>query len=205
MDDFLNPKPYLGYQFETKVAEMKCQGTLINTEENDIRIRCSNFLIALIKLKQRLSENFKILKDMSYFSVNFMLQPVKDASAICNVMKFLGINEDTISKADYQLQKINLVDWVNKINTEKFWSEVGDCKDASGSNPFLELYQCAISVLILPHSNAETERVLGYMNYVKSKLRNSMSLKVLNAILTIKFGLIRVGSVVRLMVYHPMY
>ena len=32
------------------------------------------------------------------------------------------------------------------------------------------------------------------MNYIKSKLRNSMSLKVLNAILTIKFGLIRVGK-----------
>ena len=139
VDDFLNPKPYLGHQFETKVAEMKSQGTLINTEENDIRIRCSNFLIALIKLKQRLSENIKILKDMSYFSVNYMLQPVKDASAICNVMKFLGINEDTTSKADYQLQKINLVDLVSKMNTEKFWSEVGDCKDASGSNPFLEL------------------------------------------------------------------
>ena len=52
VDDFLNP---LGCQFKTKVAEMKSQGTLINTEENDIRIRCSNFLIALIKqLKQRL-------------------------------------------------------------------------------------------------------------------------------------------------------
>ena len=32
------------------------------------------------------------------------------------------------------------------------------------------------------------------MNYVKSKLRNSMSLKLLNAILTIKFGLIRAGK-----------
>ena len=41
-------------------------------------------------------------------------------------MKFLGINEDTVAKADYQLQKINLVDWINKTNTEKFWSEVGD-------------------------------------------------------------------------------
>ena len=76
VDDFLNPKPYLGYQFETKVAEMKSQGTFINTEENDIQIRCSNFLIALIKqLKQRLPENIKILKDMSYFLVNYMLLP----------------------------------------------------------------------------------------------------------------------------------
>ena len=78
-----------------------------------------------------------------------MLQPIKDASAIYNVIKFLGINDDTVAKADYQLQKINLVDWINKTNTEKFWSEVGDYKDALGSNPFLKLYQCAIFVLIL--------------------------------------------------------
>ena len=63
---------------------------------------------------------------MSYFSVNYMLHPVKDSSAICNVMKFLGINEDTVAKADYQLQKINLVDWITKINTENFWSEVSE-------------------------------------------------------------------------------
>ena len=142
VDDFLDIKPYLGYRFETKVAEMKSYDTLTNIEENEIRIKCSNFLLSLLKqLKQRLPENIKILKDMSYFSVNYMLQPVKD-SAICNVMKFLGINEDTVPKADYQLLKINLVDWINKTNTKKFWSKVGDYKDASGSNPFLELYQC---------------------------------------------------------------
>ena len=48
VDDFLNLKPYLGFQFETKVAEMKSQG-IINTEENDIRIRCSNFFESLNK------------------------------------------------------------------------------------------------------------------------------------------------------------
>ena len=36
VDDFLHPKPYLGYCFETNVAEMKSQGTLTNIEENDI-------------------------------------------------------------------------------------------------------------------------------------------------------------------------
>ena len=134
-------------------------------------------MIAIIKQLKQTVKKYQDIESMSYFSVNYMLQPVKDASAICNVMKFLSINEDTISKADYQLQKINLVDWVNKMNTEKFWSEVGDYKDASGLNPFLELYQCAISVLILPHLNAEIERVFSCMNYVKSKLKNSISLK----------------------------
>ena len=60
---------------------------------------------------------------------------------------------------------------VHKDNTEAFWSEVGEYKDASGCNPFLELFQCAISALILPHSNAEIERVFSAMNYVKSKTK----------------------------------
>ena len=63
MDNFLHPKPCIGYQFETKVAEMRSQDTLTNNEENDIQIRCSNFLLALLKqLKLRLHENIKILK-----------------------------------------------------------------------------------------------------------------------------------------------
>ena len=43
IDDFLHPKLYLEYQFETKVTEMKFPGTLTNTDENNIQIKCSHF------------------------------------------------------------------------------------------------------------------------------------------------------------------
>ena len=100
---------------------MKSQGTLTNIEENDFRINVLIFLLALLRqLKQRLQENMKILKDLSYFSANYVLQSVKDASTICNVMKFLGINENTVAKADYQLQKINLVDGSTKRTQKSF-------------------------------------------------------------------------------------
>ena len=69
MDDFLNPKPYLGYQFETKVAEMKSQSTFINTEENDIRIRCSNFLIALSTLYPLRDSGFDLLVRRSFYRI----------------------------------------------------------------------------------------------------------------------------------------
>ena len=49
------------------------------------------------------------------------------------------------------------------------------------------------TALILSYSNADIETVFSPMNYVKSKLINKMKLLVLNAILTMKFGLIRVG------------
>lgn len=192
IEEYLDPKPYLGYRFELKIQELKELKKLTNTDKTCIRETCCDFLLTLYKqLKQRLPDNIKVLQNVSCFSVNNMLQPVKDKPAICEVMKFLGASDHSLSQAEYQLSKINLVDWVHKDNTEAFWGEVGEYKDASGLNPFLELFQGAISALILPHSNAEIERIFSAMNYVKSKPRNRMSLKLLNAILTVKFGLIR--------------
>ena len=120
-----------------------------------------------------------------------MLQPTKDISSICEVMKYLGAAQETIAKAEYQLAKINLVDWNNKLDTDSFWKEVLQFKDTSGSNPFEDISKCAISALILPHSNADIERVFSSMNYIKSKLRNKIKLDLLNAILMVKFSLLR--------------
>lgn len=51
-----------------------------------------------------------------------------------------------------------------------------------------------MSLLSLTHSNAEIERVCSQMNVVKTKLRNCLSVKTLNAILYIRFGLKRAGT-----------
>ena len=120
-----------------------------------------------------------------------MLQPVKDIPAFCNVMKYLGTSDSTIASAEYQLNKINLIDWPNKENTEAFWGEVKLYKDAAGNNHFEELLNLAISSLVIPHSNADIERFFNSMNIVKSKLRNSMKLELLHAILTVRFALLR--------------
>jgi hypothetical protein len=57
-------------------------------------------------------------------------------------------------------------------------------KDSQGINIFAELTYTAISMLTLPHSNAEIERLFSQMNVVKNKLRNRL-------ILTIRSGLKR--------------
>lgn len=144
----------------------------------------------------------EILRKISLFSVSCMLQPIKDVPAICEIMTFLGASENSLSQAKYQLSNINLVNWTNKKDTEAFLSEVGDCKDASGSNPFAKLFQCAVSALTLPHSNADVERLFSAMNYINWKTRNKMKLKLLNTILTEKFELIRKESVVQPINFH---
>lgn len=75
-----------------------------------------------------------------------------------------------------------------------FWTEVHQFKDAAGSNPFKELSMAAVSVLSLPHSNAEIERVFSQMGVVKTKLRNRMSLETLNSILYVRYGLKLAGE-----------
>lgn len=195
IEDYLDSKPYLGYLFETKINDLRTKHLLSQSEENMLRNRCRNFLLSLFKqLKQRLPENLTILKNVSLFSVTNILQPVKDITKYCEVIKYLGASDKVLTEAEYQLGKINLVDWKNKTDTEAFWSEVKDFKDASGENPFSELFECAISAITLPHSNADIERVFSTMNYVKSKLRNKMKMNLLHSLLTIKFGLIRLGK-----------
>ena len=157
-----------------------------------MRKTCQRFLSALFKqLQQRLPNNIATLKNISLFSVNNVLQPIKDIPAFCNVMKYLDASDSTIASAKYQLNKINLIDWQNKENTEAFWEEAQLYKDAAGNNPFEELLNLAISFRVIPHSNAGIERVFSSMNIVKYKVRNSMKPELLHAILTVRFALLR--------------
>ncbi|CAD6208871.1 GSCOCG00010693001-RA-CDS, partial [Cotesia congregata] len=67
-------------------------------------------------------------------------------------------------------------------------------KDATGTNSFQELSDFAFSILLLPYSNAEVERVFSAINLVKTKLRNKMNSEITNALLTIRAGLKRCGK-----------
>lgn len=81
--------------------------------------------------------------------------------------------------------------WQNISNTLTFWAEVNDYKDANQENPYKELSDFALSLLVLPHSNAEVERLFSQMNLIKTKLRNRMQLRMLSSILAIRSGLTR--------------
>ena len=97
-----------------------------------------------------------------------------------------------------QYKNIHLTKWTHINTTERFWSEVSDYRDASGSNPFKDLAAFAVSQLILPNSNAEVERLFSSMNIIKIKLRNKMLLPMLSAILTVKYGLKRYNMLQKL-------
>lgn len=181
---YLDPSPYLGYAFNTSVQSYS------DTDKNVLRQRCIDFTVKLIKeLQQRLPENVKILKNMSIMSVTEALKPIKNLDEIIKLAEHFEKNPEVIDKIVSQWRNIINNKWSNKTDTVKFWFEVAQYKNASHENPYKELVELAFTILTLPHSNADVERVFSLMNIVKNKLRNKMSLETLNSILYIRTGL----------------
>nr|XP_017097198.2 uncharacterized protein LOC108125494 [Drosophila bipectinata] len=170
---------YLGYAFERKIKSLECK-----EQEPEIRQVCVNFVQRLImQLRERLPDNFNILKKVNIFAVDNILRPHKNILDFINIFEYFKITD--IDELKSQLDKIHLIRWEKTEESMQFWAEVLAYRDAGNNNPFKALALFAIQLFSLPWSNAEVERVFSQMNIVKSKLRNKMALKSLNAILSI--------------------
>ncbi|CAF4956521.1 unnamed protein product [Pieris macdunnoughi] len=177
--DFVDKKCYLGYRFESFVSTMREKG-LPRNEEEMIRNRCIQFIVQLVnELKNRLPENLKLMKNMKRISVDCALSHNKEP--ITDLILHFNKNQEYIAKVDEQWRQIHLLKWINTKNTKEFWYEVLDFEDIAGENRFEDLATFAISLLVLPHSNAEVERLFSMMNIVKTKHRNRMKLDLLTA------------------------
>lgn len=185
-DGYISPKPYLGYLFESKAAELH----LAPEEKNSVLKRCVAFTISLTnELRVRLLDNIEALQYMSVFNVEKTLKHNKSLGETEKIAKLLGYSPTEIDKIVQQWRVIHLSKWDETINTVGFWSEIRKFRDAADINPFQELAMAAVSVLSLPHSNAEVERLFSQMSVVESKLRNRMSLQTLNSIPYVRYGL----------------
>jgi len=172
--------------FENKIIEMKMD----SNSEMQLRNRCKKFLILLFKqLQQRLPHNIEILQNISVLSIKNTLSIIKDS--ITPLTNLMQLENDQIGKIEVQWNNILNVKWIENTNTQKFWSEVSNYRDASGSNPFSELSEFATRLLVLPWSNAEVERLFSQMNLVKTKIRNRIGTRLLDSLLTIRAGLRR--------------
>ncbi|KAL4703565.1 hypothetical protein ACJJTC_001585 [Scirpophaga incertulas] len=166
IESYLDPKPNMGYAFETKLREYNLQPEV----ENNLRQRCLNFTLKLVsELRSRLPINFNILQKVSLFSVEETLKAVKPS--LIDIAQEFRVDAATMDRLMSQWRTIVHIKWERTSSTVEFWNEVIDYKDA-----------------------AEIERVFSQMNIVKTKHRNRLSIKTLNAILYVRFGLKRAGK-----------
>lgn len=183
-EQHLDPSPHLVYNFEKALEHIP------GKEKQVLTKRCIEFPVKLIKeLQGGLPHNIKILKNINVLSASQALNSNKDLRLLVNLVEEFGINADEIDKIINQWRNIHIQKWIHTNDTVKFWLEVNHYKDAGMNNPFQELVDFALLVLVLPHSNADVERVFSQMNIIKTKQRNRMSHHTLNSILYIRSGL----------------
>ena len=94
MDDYLCSRAYLGYKFETKLADLQQKGMPIE-QLNCIRDRCFQFTVALIKqLRQRLPDNIEVLRKIALLRPSNALNPIKES--LIPLLEGMGVAEDDI-------------------------------------------------------------------------------------------------------------
>lgn len=151
--------------------------------------RCRDFLLEAAKqVQNRLPANVNTWESMASFSPSVILSQSKPQLATVSMLKMYS---GDLGALDAQYQAINFQAWKTKddCQAEQFWAEVLSDKDSSGEQCFKELALFALSLLAMPLSNADVERVFSQMNHVKSKLRNRMGQKTLSSILCVRYGL----------------
>lgn len=79
IEDNLTPNPYLGYEFENTMKQMKESKKLNSADEQLVRKRCGDFLVNLAKaLRRRLPHNISILRKLKLFSIDLSLRVIKE-------------------------------------------------------------------------------------------------------------------------------
>lgn len=188
---YKSPNIYLGHEVEILLTALKKDNKISPDNEKVFRNRCEKFLFCLAdELQRRLPRNVQVLQKVSLIAPEQCLRVVKES--IIPLAKELGLTGNVITKIDFQWCKLTTVQWQNVTNTIEFWHEVASYKDASSQNPFQELSDFAMMILVLPWSNADVERAFSMLNNVKTSLRNRLKTNMVNSILTVRAGLKRV-------------
>ncbi|CAL1672657.1 unnamed protein product [Lasius platythorax] len=163
-----------GYEFNVLTANVHPESVV------QIKERCKDFLIVLVsQLQKRVSDNIKILDQISTFSPQSASSQVKvDITNIAVKFKHGLCNDIDSTIKEWNL--IHRAEVTDKTSTETF------CTDVGGNKKFENISKLVLGLLSLPFSNATVERAFSIVNIIKDKLRNKMSIAMVEAILHVR-------------------
>lgn len=118
IENVLDPKPYLGYQFEKEIDLLKEKGYSAE-KEKALMGRCIKFVTILVnEIRQRLPSKVKILQKISLLSVDKALHCVKEP--LIPLMDLLEVSPEDIDTIESQWQNITSVKWSEVTKTVSF-------------------------------------------------------------------------------------
>ena len=177
---------YFGHEFSMIEMEIQQEAAAV------VREKCRDFLLQLIvEVQKRLPDNIKLLSQLTSLSPEEAMKP-NCPSVIPIATHFRAISGDP-EQVELQWRALRREHWQSvqegdpkRIDRESFWVEVGEKKMADGEAKYHNIYQLATSLLTMPVSNAEVERLFSQMNCVKTGLRNRMQIGMLESVLRVR-------------------
>lgn len=103
---------------------------------------------------------------------------------------------------EWRLLGCSVVPLDGTLSIDQYWGNLSEVKNGSGQLTFPTLSAFMKGLLSLPHSNADTERVFSAVNLIKTKTRNKLKCRSLEALLSAKEG-IKYGSGIDCTRFNP--
>lgn len=119
--------------------------------------------ISALGIKNALSDNFRT----KYPSLHPLMNDLPRIS--------ISVDKQSVDDDWRKLPLTELPDEITQLrDPDIFWYQLLKLKNAGEENVFPSLPAFALKVLVLPHSNADCERIFSKINLVKVKLRNRL-------------------------------
>lgn len=182
---------YLGADIHTvlQTQEYRDKADMVRV----VRIRCRQFMItACQEIKKRFPLNSRKLQMCSVLAVNNFLDEqsrVKMPSLSDFAREYPRIYTDNYQQLDNEwrnIENVMIPESIQQIrNPETFFNEISTLTDEFGNVYFNELPKFALTVLSLPTSNVDVERIFSKVNLIKTKQRNKLSTSTLTSLIIV--------------------
>ncbi|XP_022119940.2 uncharacterized protein LOC110996526 [Pieris rapae] len=172
-----------GYAFNEKSVGIR------DHELKDVKQRCKEFLIEICKqIQRRLPNNMKTLENCNILSPKNATSQIKpDITNLAKSFKSICNDVDSVVQ---EWNALHRSVWKSTQDTEEFWVEVYNFKNAVGDRSFGHVSKLALGIMSLPFSNAVVERAFSQVSIIKDKLRNRMAIHTAESILRIRYTLV---------------
>ncbi len=177
---------------------------LVRPMSNDIKDKLKSFLEnvqlfyveAALQIKQRFPIADEILKALTFLNPD-TINSTLATEVFTLAKKFPNIiPEGELHKIDHEWRELQFYDPSDLPSTSgtrkdvvSFWGGVGQITNTSGESRFPTISKLTKSLLSLPHSNAEVERVFSQVVLLKTKVRNKLKSSTLDSLLMTKQSL----------------
>ncbi len=158
----------------------------------DVKEKCRSMLEeCLEQVEKRLPENIKIFQGLSCLSPSKVLSQVEKVPF--SQLPMPHLQQPVVGLIEQQYRTISFINWSEEVfggtipkDTVDFWLGVKSYTNTMGEKVYNDLAEYALTCLTLPVSNSTVERIFSTVTVTKTKLRNRMQVRMLDALLRIK-------------------